>query len=143
MNESIKTPPDGPPAALHHSHQYQQMDLGDTIILFAGEGPGGHLAVGEIFNIDDFPCLEEELVEDIEMVAVAIADKIVKSFNCHDALLTACKAYESFDEHASNCANCDEWGPGNCQEGGRIFSDAHRLIRAALDKAKPKAKGES
>lgn len=58
-------------------------------------------------------------------------------------LLAACEALEAFDQHASNCANCDEWGPGNCAEGGRIFSAAHRLIRAALDKAKPKATGET
>jgi hypothetical protein len=141
MNESIKTAPAGPPAALHHSHQYQQMDLGDTIILYAGEGPGGHLAVGEIFNIDDFPCLEENLVEDVEIVAVAIADKIVRSFNCHDALLSACEAHNAFDKHTSDCANCEEFGPGDCGEGAQLFTEAYRLSRLAVDNAKPKAKG--
>jgi hypothetical protein len=139
----MKTPALAIPQAIHHSGQFQQPDLGDTVYLFDGEGPGAETILGEIYNAEDFPCLEEERTEEIEEIALAFADKLVLSYKCHDALLTACKAYEAFDEHASNCANCDEWGPGNCQEGARIYSDAHRLNRAALDKAKPKTKGGS
>jgi hypothetical protein len=84
------------------------MDLGDTVILYAGEGPGGQLAVGEIYNIDDFPCVEENECEAVEIFAVEIADKIVRSYKCHDALLAALKEEHGWDDplHITAQPNC-------------------------------------
>lgn len=73
------------PKAIHHSHQFQQMDLGETIWLYAGEEPGHETILGEIYNADNFPC------EDAEAAAKAFADKIVRAYNCHDDLLDALK----------------------------------------------------
>lgn len=77
------------PKAIHHSHQYQQQDLGDTISLFAGKGPGGRKTIGEIWNAEDFGFPEQ--TEEIEEKATAIADKIVRSYNAYDDLLEAIK----------------------------------------------------
>jgi hypothetical protein len=126
------------PEAIHHSRQHQQQDLGETIYLYLSEGagPGAATMLGTIFNADDFPC--EEDVEDVEIGCIAFADKVVRSFNCHDALLAACQALDAFEEHAFNCADCEEIGPGNCKEGGTLWTKAHLLNSAALHKAKPK-----
>jgi hypothetical protein len=125
------------PEALHHSHQVQQMDLGETVYLFAGP-VDTRMSVGEIYNFDDLPCLEEEVCEDFEMIAIATADKIVLAYNSHDTLLAACEALDAFEGHTANCGDCDEWGPGNCKEGQSLYSKACDLNGAALDKAKPK-----
>lgn len=78
------------PTAIHHSHQSQQMDLGETIYLFKGEGPDGPRSeVGEIYNAEEFPCLEDEQYEDFEAMAIAFANKVVRAYNCHDDLLAA------------------------------------------------------
>ena len=128
------------PESLHHSHQRQQQDLGEPIYLFAGVDP--RITVGEIYNCYGLPCLEEEQYEDFEIIAIATADKIVRAYNSHDALLAACEVHNAFDKHTSDCANCEEFGPGNCGEGAKLFTEAYRLSRLAVDKAKPKAKGE-
>jgi hypothetical protein len=86
MSEEIKIP-----QAIHHSHQRHQMDLGETIYLWSDD-PGAHQIVGEIYNFDDLPDLAEKDCEDVEMTAIAIADKVVRAYNTHDDLLLALKS---------------------------------------------------
>ncbi len=54
-------------------------------------------------------------------------------------LLEACEAFAAFERHTPDCANCDEWGAGNCEEGHRLYSVACDSINEAI----AKAKGES
>ncbi len=54
-------------------------------------------------------------------------------------LLEACEAFGAFERHTPDCANCDEWGAGNCEEGRRLYSVACDSINEAI----AKAKGES
>ncbi len=77
------------PKAIHHSHQFQQQDLGETIRLYAGEGPGHQGIIGTIYNFDDIPLVGDP--EEVEQKAIATADKIVRAYNCHDDLLQALK----------------------------------------------------
>lgn len=79
------------PKAIHHSHQFQQQDLGDTIGLLEGAGPGRGRTLGTIWNAEDlgFP----GNTEDIEIAAIALADKIVRAYNCHDDLLEALRPF--------------------------------------------------
>jgi hypothetical protein len=64
----------------------QQRDLADPIELFAGE-PGAHIAVGQVYNFDDFPCVDLDHVEDLDETAVRTAEKIVRAYNSHDDLV--------------------------------------------------------
>jgi len=55
-------------------------------------------------------------------------------------LLEACEAFAAFERHTPDCANCDEWGAGNCQEGHRLYSVACDSINEAIAKAKGESK---
>jgi hypothetical protein len=125
------------PQAIHHSAEIPEHGIGDTIFLFDGKGPGGK-TLGTIWNAEDFGFPRQ--TEEINKMVVEFADKVVRTYNSHDALLAACEAHDTFDKHTSDCGNCEEFGPGNCEEGGKLLTEAYRLSRAALDKIKPKAR---
>lgn len=86
------------PQSLHLSTQ--QHDFGETIVLFTGD-PGAHTAVGTVYNWDDyFPRCEEEQAEDIEEIAIATAEKIVRAYNSHDDLLAELKNIANARRHS-------------------------------------------
>jgi hypothetical protein len=127
------------PKAIHHSHQFMQMDLGEPLYLFAGEGPESETMLGEIYNADNFPCLEDAQVEDFEMITVAFADKMVRAYNCHDALIDALQSLvDVAPSEGHRCLYCDisVYGVNDTAE----HSPDCELAKAQdiLDKAKPK-----
>ena len=106
------------PEAIHHSRQFHQADLGETIYLRAGERPSGEvveLMLGAIYNADDLPCIEE--VEDVEIAAIAFADKVVRAFNEYgrpvDLLLYCpnCGAQHIDEAKPDVCETCGNPGP--------------------------------
>jgi hypothetical protein len=121
------------PEAIHHSHQFQQQDLGETIQLIEGKGPGEVVALGEIYSAYDFPCVGDERVEEVEAIAIATADKIVRAYNCHDELVA------KLEETAKVIA---EW-PTLHEGGDYLHGWILNSIRDVLAKAKPEAKGET
>src|SRR5262249_93486 len=114
------------PKSIRHSHEFQQQDLGETLYLFSGEEEA-LISLGAIYNFDDFPDLEEEECEEIEQAAIAIADKIVRAYNSHDALLAALKEEHGWDDPLHTAAQPDCW----------------KCSAIAKAEAKPKTKGES
>lgn len=75
------------PAAIRHSHQRQQMDLGETILISEGETPDRGGILGTIWNAEDFGFPAK--TEKIDAMARAFADKLVRAYNCHDLLIAA------------------------------------------------------
>jgi len=51
-------------------------------------------------------------------------------------LLEACEAHQVFEKHSRDCADCEEWGAGNCSEGNRLYYTAHDMTDAAIAKAR-------
>jgi len=124
------------PESIHHSAQYQQQDLGDTIFLFEGEGPGGTTA-GTIFNAEEFGFPAQ--TEEIDATAKAFADKVVRAYNAHDALL---EALEECERELATAISLLPVGFCNHKDYENNVALLGR-IRDVLDKAKTEAKGET
>lgn len=76
------------PTTIHHSHQVQQMDLGETIYLCRDQEARAGRILGAVYNWDDTLAGDPE---EFEIAAIAFADKLVRAYNCHDELLATLK----------------------------------------------------
>lgn len=118
------------PTVIHHSAQHERQDLGETIYLYAGEGPNANIMLGEIYNAEDFACLSDE--EKMDETAKAIADKVVRAYNCHDLLVAALQ--ELGDWLAYGLEKPD--GAMPTEDDNRRCAKVAAKARFALDKAK-------
>lgn len=101
MSEPIKIP-----QSLHVFTE--DCEPGDTIVLFERDKDGGYAEVGHVFNAEDFPCLEEEQLQEAHEVAVAIAEKIVRSYNSFDDLVAALQGFlDVAPSEGNRCLYCD------------------------------------
>lgn len=134
MSEEFKIP-----KSIHHSRQFQQMDLGETIYLWTGDHDAqwsnrANQIVGEIYNFDDLPGLAEKDCEDVEMTAIAIADKVVRAY---DGLLAACNAALEYDAAIQrHAAKGTQWVQGDDLDA--LYKKWLNACRAAKDKAEEK-----
>lgn len=63
--------------------EYQQLDLGESIEVFA------NVPIAMVMNFDDFPCIEEEKAEDFDIEAQANARLIAAAPALYAAALIA------------------------------------------------------
>src|SRR5262245_43215004 len=77
------------PKSIHLS--LEGHDPGEMLFLFTGDDSEGSI-VGEVYNFDDFPCLEEDQLGEVDAMAIATAKKLVLAYNAYDEMLAALKA---------------------------------------------------
>jgi hypothetical protein len=124
VSEPIKIP-----QSIHFS--LEGHDPGEMIFLFTGADETGSI-VGEVYNFDDFPCLDEDQLGEVDAIAISTARKIVLAYNAYDEML------EALDPDALE-AIADEIN--SFEHSAR--ADSLRVIACKQRAAGAKAKGES